>query len=246
MRLSDIHRFAGPGLAETFSMAPQPSGASCSVLQVSLVAAAMSGHWVIWCPVSDCKRHGCRLTKAASEEEVRGRLAQHLWAAPAHQNLSEQERDDLVKEANMEWWPNDKADDGEHEGEEERAAKREHEGEEARAAKRQRRYDGLAKAVAEGVGMALTQVQQQQQQQVQHQPQAQFQLQPATTTSSSSSDAVAMPRSTVIDILEHLNRGEKAAREAHLIATKAGLAFEAQANAIAHAKAMVEAMLFRR
>lgn len=212
----------------------------------------------IWCPLGDCKRGGRLLAKAETELAVRERLRAHLWGAPAHAGISDKQREDLVQMATVHEWADD----------DEAAANPTENESEAPPTKRPRNLP-----IGKGCGRAQVVIQQhqdelQQQQQQQHQEdfdtikqavaagvmsamaQGSAPLTLASSSSSSSAlrvtlatDVVQLPRGVVANVLDHLTRAEQAARQAHLIAAKAAVAFEAEAGAIANAKAMVETLV---
>jgi len=65
----------------------------------------MSMVFGIWCPRGEvCNKGGKCLARGPSEESVRKRLSQHLSSAPAHAELSEDERELLVNEAKVDSW----------------------------------------------------------------------------------------------------------------------------------------------
>ena len=61
--------------------------------------------FAIWCPLgSVCSKKGKRCAVADSEEECRSRLRQHFFAAPAHADLPDEEKESYVNIAAVESW----------------------------------------------------------------------------------------------------------------------------------------------
>lgn len=61
--------------------------------------------FAIWCPLGNiCSKKGKRCAVADSEEEVRARLRQHFYAAPAHAELSTEEKEAQVNLAEVDSW----------------------------------------------------------------------------------------------------------------------------------------------
>ena len=222
----------------------------------------------IWCPLGDCKKGGRLLAKAETEAAVRERLRAHLWNAPAHAGLSDDDREAFAMMAEVTEWADD--------SDEAAAAPPTPEG--APPFKRARTQP-IGKASGKAQAMLAQQHQarqeQEQQQQLLEEQQQQLQMSQqraedlftltqavaegvsiamgrgsAAGASSStavwappSNDMVQLPRTVVSAALDHLSRAEQAARQAHMIAAKAAVAFEAEAGAIATAKAMVEGLV---
>lgn len=214
----------------------------------------------IWCPLGDCKRGGRLFAKGESEQAVRDRLRAHFWNAPAHASLSEDDREAFVLAAEVLEWADDEPEGAATEASaeaEEPPSKRarqqpigkgvgkaqllqEHrEQQEQKQLQQQQRAEDLqtlTQAVAAGVSIAM----------------GKGSSLPALGSSASSSsmatwappeDTVQLPRSVLRAALDSLSRAEQAARQAHMIAAKAAVAFEAEAGAIANAKVMVESLV---
>ena len=98
--------------------------------------------WAIWCPLGDeCKKGNKMVAKARSEKEVRDRLLAHLYGAPPHHDLSEEERKDWTARAETKTWE----EEWEEEKEQEQEAAEPEEQEEEVAEPEPKRFKGKDK-----------------------------------------------------------------------------------------------------
>lgn len=200
----------------------------------------------IWCPdAMACSRGKKMLFKGPSEQNIRDRLYQHLETAACHSDLTEEQRIEMVQQAHTESW--EETHDDRQEWREEDSRPEKHEAEPiGKATKRLKPQppseapalarlveSAVAKGIQAGIGAASS-----------SSGAEFFQGQvavavPSHGTFATAGDSVTVPRSQIRMVMDHLDRGENAARQAARIANSAALAFDTEANHLASAKAAI-------